>query len=163
MSIDAAGPKCSCGNIGCWERFASGTALAQEAIRRIKEGEDSSLPQMVEGRLEDITAETVSMAARSGDRLANEVIDRIASYLGTGLASLVNIFNPEVIVIGGGMAKMGERLLGPARSVVQERAFRLPSGVVRIVGAELGDQAGVIGAAIFARERKSPGGRDEDN
>jgi len=79
-----------------------------------------------------------------------------------GMVNLVNIFNPEMIIVGGGMAKMGDRLLNPARQLVMERAFQLPAQVVCIVPAQLGDDAGVIGAAIFARQQGlGLGGQDE--
>ena len=154
MTIDVNGPRCNCGNTGCLEVLASGTAVAKEAVRRIRQGEGSSLTGIVEGKIENITAETVSIAAQGGDSLASEVITQAATHLGTGLVNLVNIFNPEMIIVGGGMAKMGDLLLNPARRVVQERAFRLPARAVRIVPARLGDHAGVLGAAIFARQQK---------
>ncbi|MCL0092022.1 ROK family protein [Dehalococcoidales bacterium] len=150
MTIDANGPRCKCGNIGCLEILASGTAVAQEAIRRIGQGESSSLTEV---KIENITAETVSIAAQGGDPLALEVISKAATYLGVGMVNLVNIFNPEMIIVGGGMAQMGELLLNPARQVVTERAFKLPAQAVRIVPAQLGDNAGVLGAAIFARQQ----------
>ncbi len=152
MTIDANGPECNCGNFGCLEVLASGTAVANEAKRRIKEGEQSKLTDIVSGDPEGITAEKVAMAAQGGDRLATAVISRAATYLGVGMANLVNIFNPEMIIVGGGLSKMGELLLGPARQAVKQRAFPLCAGAVRIVTSELGDEAGVLGAAIYARQ-----------
>ena len=147
MTIDVNGPRCHCGNIGCLEALASGTAVAREAIRRIKQGRQSSLTKIM---VEDITAEKVGAAAEDGDPLALEVISEAATYLGVGMVNLVNIFNPEIIIVGGGMAKMGDLLLEPAREVVRERAFSLSAQMVRIVPAQLGDDAGVLGAAAFA-------------
>lgn len=155
MTIDVNGPRDKCGNIGCLETLASGTAVAKEAIKRIKRGEGSYLTEMVEGKIENITAEQVSAAAQSGDSLALEVIMQAATYLGVGLVNVVNIFNPEIIVIGGGMTQMGDLLFNPARKVVRERAFPVSSGVVRIVPAQLGNNTEVIGAAIFARQQKN--------
>jgi len=151
-TIDVNGPRCSCGNIGCLEMLASGTAMAREAIRRIKAGERSSPIKITKGKIENITAEEVSMAAQGGDSLALEVILQAATYLGVGLVNVVNVFNPEMIIIGGGMSKMGDLLLNPARQVVKERAYQLLAQAVRIVLAELGDNAEVLGAAIFARQ-----------
>jgi len=153
MTIDVNGPRCRCGNIGCLETLASGTAVAREAIRRIKQGRGSSLNQMVEGKVENITAEKVGVAARDGDSLALEVISEAATYLGVGMVNLVNIFNPEIIIVGGGMAKMGDLLLEPARKVVRERACSLSAQLVRVVLAQLGDDAGAFGAAVFAFEQ----------
>jgi glucokinase len=124
--------------------------MAREAIRRISCGERSILIEMVEGKVESITAEKVETAARTGDSLALGVISQAATYLGVGMVNLVNIFNPGMIIVGGGVAKMGELLLEPARQVVRERAFKLAAGVVRIVPAQLGEDAGVLGAAVFA-------------
>jgi len=154
MTIDVNGPRCNCGNIGCLETLASGTAVAKEAIRRISQGEKSSLTEIVAGEIENITAEEVSLAAQGGDSLASEVISKAANYLGVGMVNLVNIFNPEMIIVGGGMAKMGDLLLNPARQVVRERAFSLSAQAVRIVPAQLGDDAGVLGAAIFALQQE---------
>ena len=153
-TIDVNGPRCSCGNVGCLEMLASGTAVAQEAVRRISQGESSSLTDIVDGKVGNITAEEVGVAAQNGDSLALEVISKAATYLGVGMVNLVNIFNPEMIIIGGGMAQMGDLLLDTARQVVKERAFPLSAQAVRIVTAQLGDNAGVLGAAIFARQQK---------
>ena len=155
MTIDVNGPRCNCGNIGCWEMLASGTAVAKEAIRRISQGESSSLTEIVGGKIENITAEKISMAAQGGDSLASEVILTAATYLGVGMVNLVNIFNPEMIIVGGGMAKMGNLLLNPARQVVRERAFPLSAQAVRIVPAQLGDDAGAFGAAAFAFQQQT--------
>jgi len=160
MTIDANGPECDCGNIGCLEVLASGTAVANEAKRRIKQGGRSLLTDIVSGDLEGITAEKVAIAAHGGDQLAIDVISRAATYLGVGMVNLVNIFNPEMIIVGGGLSKMGELLLEPARQIVRQRAFPLCTGAVRIITAELGDNAGVLGAAIYARQQKA--GRSSD-
>ncbi|MBI2851776.1 MAG: ROK family protein [Chloroflexi bacterium] len=153
MTIDVDGPRCACGNTGCLEVLASGTAVARDAIRRLGQGDKSVLNEMVNGKVEDVTAEKVGLAAQNGDSLALAVISQAATYLGIGLANLVNLLNPEMIVIGGGLSKMGDLLLEPARQVVRERAFPLLSQAVRIVPAQLGDDAGVFGAAVFAWEQ----------
>jgi len=154
ITIDVNGPRCNCGNTGCLETLVSGTAVAKEAIKRIRQGEGSSLTKIVDGKIENITAEKVSLAAQGGDSLASEVILKAATYLGIGLANLVNIFNPEMIIIGGGIAKMGDLLLNSARQVVRERAFQLSAQAVQIVPAQLGDDAGVLGAAVFAFQQE---------
>jgi glucokinase len=158
MSIDVNGPKCGCGNTGCLEILASGTAVASDAIRRIHQGERSILSEMVGGKIENITAEMVGKAARSGDKVSRDVIARAAFYLGIGMVNIANIFNPEMIVIGGGMAELGEMIIEPGRRLVTERAFSISSRVVRIVTAQLGNEAGVYGAAAYALDK---GGRSE--
>ncbi len=150
MTIDVDGPRCLCGNSGCLEVLASGGAVAREAIKRVQSGEKSIITEIVGGKVEEITAETVSKAAEQGDPVALGVISKAAKYLGVGMANIVNIFNPEMLIVGGGMSKMGELLLAPARHQVQAHAFRLAAEAVRIVPALLGDDSGVLGAAAFA-------------
>ena len=152
MTIDVNGIRCNCGNIGCLETLASGTAVARETVRRLRQGEKSALTQMVEGNLEEISAEKVGLAAQRGDTLSLAMVTQAATYLGIGFVNLVNIFNPEMIIVGGGLSKMGDLLLEPARRLVRERAFPLLAQSVRIVPAQLGDDAGVFGAAAFARQ-----------
>ncbi len=158
MTIEVDGPQCHCGNFGCLEALASGWAVVREAKTRINQGEKSSIIELVDGRFESITAETVAVAARRGDQLAANIVRDAANYLGVGLANLVNIFNPELIVIGGGLSKMGNMLLKPARKVLKERAFTLPARTVRLVRARLGGNAGIIGAAAYVFERCSKRG-----
>lgn len=157
MTIEADGPQCHCGSFGCLEAMASGWAVAKEAMMRINRGEKSSIIELVDGRLERVTAEAVAMAARRGDQLACDIVAKAANYLGIGLANLVNIFNPELIIIGGGLSKMGDMLLKPARKVLKERAFRLPARTVHIVRARLGSNAGIVGAAAYVFDQKSEG------
>jgi len=149
MTIDINGPKCNCGSNGCLEAMASGTAMAAAAKSRLLSGEKSRLMEMVNGSIEAVTAKEIGAAAAEGDRLSIEVINRTAIYLGVGLANLVNIFNPEMLVIGGGVSNLGELLLAPARKVVLERAFAFPAQMCKIVRAELGDDSGVVGAAVW--------------
>ncbi len=156
MTIDDDGPLCDCGNRGCWETLASGTALAREARQQIKEGAKTSILDYADGDMEKVTAEVVYTAAQTGDNLAKELIARTGYYIGVGLANLVNIFNPELIVIGGGLSNIGDMLLGPAFKVAGERAFKEAYQAVRFATAELGRNSGVLGAAAFAlREMKN--------
>lgn len=151
MVLIVGGPRCGCGNFGCLEALASGTAIAREAVDRIALGTSTSITKCA-GEGNPVTAESVAKAAEQGDPLASEIISRAANYLGMGLVNVVNIFNPEVVVIGGGVARMGERLLGPARLVVCDKAFKLGSDAVRIVQGALGADAGAVGAAMYARQ-----------
>jgi len=153
MTIDLNGRHCACGNVGCLETLVSGRAIAGEAKRRLDQGEKSTLADIMAGKTDEITAEKVGVAARDGDSLALDIITKTGACLGAGLVNLVNIFNPEMIVIGGGVAKLGELLLEPARQVVREKAFPMSAQAVRIVTARLGEEAGIYGAAIFAREQ----------
>jgi len=158
MVIDDEGPQCNCGNRGCWETLASGTALAREVRNRIKEGAVTSILNYVDGDIDKVNAEAIHKAAQAGDRVASELITRIAYYLGVGLANLINIFNPEAIVIGGGLSNIGDMLLKPAFEEAGRRAFKQAYQAVRFARAELGGNSGVLGAAAFALEQiKSTG------
>jgi glucokinase len=153
MVIDDAGPLCSCGNRGCWEMLASGTALAREARRSIESGASTTILNKSGGDINKIDARLVHAAAIDGDGLAVELIQRTAYYIGVGLANVINIFNPERIVIGGGLANIGDMLLKPAYEEAGRRAFMLPFRAVSFVTAELGGDSGVIGAAAYARQQ----------
>jgi glucokinase len=158
MVINDEGPLCNCGNRGCWEALASGTALVREARHEITNGATTSILQLAGGDLEKINAEVIHQAAQGGDSLATELIARIAYYLGVGLSNLINIFNPEVIVIGGGLSNIGDMLLKPAFEEAGRRAFKQSYQAVHFACAELGRNSGVLGAAAFALNKlKEPG------
>jgi glucokinase len=152
MTIDENGPICNCGNRGCWETLASGTALAREASRRIEEGVKTSILKQVDGDLGQVTAQVIHAAALQGDKFARELIARTGHYVGVGLINLINIFNPELIVIGGGLSTMGDMLLAPAFKTAGQRAYKEAFQAVRFVTAELGRNSGALGAAAFAFE-----------
>jgi glucokinase len=150
MTISDEGPPCHCGNQGCWEALASGTALAKAAKKQIELGADTTILSFADGKIENVTAQAVHSAAEKGDPIANQLILKTAYYFGVGLANLINIFNPEMIVIGGGLSNIGDRLLKPAYEVAGKRAFNRAYRVVRFVHAALGRNSGVLGAAAFA-------------
>jgi glucokinase len=149
MTVDVHGPKCGCGNTGCLEMLASGSAIQRDTLACLARGEGSALAEIAKKRDNEIRVEDVAAAARAGDKLANEVIARAAFYLGVGFVNVINIFNPEMIVYGGGMAELGEMIVGPARKVAMERSFSISARSVRIVKAELANEAGIYGAAAF--------------
>jgi glucokinase len=149
--IDFHGPRCqgNCPNYGCVEAFASGTALAREAQRIAGERPRSALARaFAQGR--ELAGPLVTELAHDGDAGAIEAIELIGSRLGIAIASLVNIFNPEVVVIGGGVIAAGELLLAPARAEVGWRVLPPLRDSVRIVPARFGVEAGMIGAAALA-------------
>jgi glucokinase len=146
MSIDSTGRRCKCGNYGCLEAYASGSAIADRAVEGIDIGTETRLPDYVNGDLSAITAQVVYDAAHDGDEYALEVIEDTARFLGTGVANLINIFNPEIAVICGGVTAAGERLFAPLRKEVARRAFKPAVEVCRIVPGELPGTAGVYGA-----------------
>jgi glucokinase len=153
MTIEANGRKCKCGNYGCLEAYASGPAIALRAVEGLEAGMESLLPALVDGRLEDITAATVYEAVVLGDPYANEVMRETAKLLGAGIANMINVLNPEMVVIAGGVTRAGEHLFGPLRAEVRRRAFRSAQEACEIVSAQLPGTAGVVGAvAVFKQE-----------
>ena len=153
MTIDSNGRKCKCGNYGCLEQYASGPAIALRAAEGIEAGAETSLVDMVDGKLEDITAATVYEATVQGDAYAAEVMKDTARFLGAGVASIINILNPEMVVIAGGVTRAGDTLFEPLRAEVRRRAFRSAQECCKIVPAELPGTAGVVGAAaVFKLE-----------
>ena len=146
-TIDTEGRRCKCGNYGCLEAYASGPNIALRACEEIQAGAVSRLASYVGGDLRKITAQTVYQAAHDGDDLALEVVNDTAKFLGAAIANLVNVFNPEAVVICGGVTLAGDHLFVPLRREVARRAFKPAVSVCRIVPCELTGTAGVYGAA----------------
>lgn len=151
MTIDHHGPPCqgTCPGRGCLEVMASGTAIGREGTDAGRRDPESALGRAVAQR-GAVTGEEVAELALTGDPAACSVMAAIGRSLGAGIASVVNIFEPEVVVIGGGAAAAGDLLLDPAREVVAQRALRPSRDTVRIVQAALGEEAGMVGAGLFA-------------
>lgn len=157
MTIDSTGRRCSCGNYGCLEAYASGPAIAARAVEGIEAGVETTLPTYVDGDLTMITAQVVYEAAHDGDEYALEVVRDTSKFLGAGVANIINIFNPQVVVICGGVTLAGDRLFVPLRSEAKRRAFKPASDVCRILPGELPGTAGVWGAAaVFAQRTEAP-------
>ncbi len=153
MTINTTGRKCKCGNYGCMEAYASGPNIAARAVEGLETGVESILPELVEGRLEAITAATVYEAVVLGDAFADEVMKETAQVLGVGIANLVNALNPDVVVIAGGVTRAGDDLFEPLRKEVRRRAFRSAVQACRLLPAALPETAGLIGAAgVFKKE-----------
>jgi glucokinase len=150
VTIQATGPRCGCGNHGCLEALASGTAIQRRAREVANEQPDSALGQLAIDRR--VLGEDVTELAREGDEAAISVLKETGVWLGIGLAGFVNVFNPEVIAIGGGVARAGELILEPARQEVFLRARSPSRDLVRIQEATLGAKSGVLGAAALARD-----------
>jgi glucokinase len=149
--IDINGPPCqgNCPGRGCLEALASGTALGREGLAAAESDSDSVLAAMLaEGQR--IDGKAVTEAALGGDPTAIAVFDLIGTRLGSGLVTFANIFEPRMIVVGGGVMAAGDLLLDPARRVLRSRALR-PMNEIPVVAAELGPDAGMIGAAAMAR------------
>jgi glucokinase len=153
VTIQATGPRCACGNRGCLEALASGTAIQRRAREVASERPDSPLGRLAVKR--KVLGEDVTELARAGDEAALSVLDEAGRWLGIGLAGFVNIFNPEVIAVGGGVMEAGELILEAAREAVRLRARPPSRDIVKVQEASLGPESGVLGAAALARDPTS--------
>jgi len=154
MTVVPDGRRCACGNRGCWEMYASGTALARDAreLADIAPVAAARIMEIAEGNPDQLNGQIVTQAAREGDTASVEIYTSMGRCLGRGLANLAAVLDPNVLVIGGGVSEAGDLLLAPARQAFAEsltgRGFR-PVAEIRL--AELGPEAGLVGAADLAR------------
>lgn len=151
VCVEPNGHPCGCGSIGCIEQYASATAIVRITKEWFHDYPDTDLDEN-----EELTSEMVYKAGVEGDRLALAVFNRVGFCLGITLAGLINVFNPDMIVIGGGVAAGWELFSGTLKQTIMERAFRLPAEHAKIVRATLGDDAGILGAAslVFDSEHR---------
>lgn len=145
-SIDSTGRRCKCGNYGCLEAYCSGPAIAERAREAIESEESRAIMALVDGDPSRITAHVVYEAARQGDLVAREVVRDTARFLGAGLSNLINIFNPDIVVLAGGVTQAGDALFTPLRAEVRRRAFKPAVQACQIVSGALPVSAGVVGA-----------------
>ena len=146
-SIDANGRRCKCGNYGCIEAYASGPAIAERAREALRGDEgESILVTLADGDQRKITAQTVYEASKRGDVVAREVVRETGLILGTAVANLLNIFNPDIVVMAGGVTQAGDALFQPLRAEVRRRAFKPAWQACKIVPGALRLSAGVVGA-----------------
>jgi glucokinase len=150
-AIRAGGELCSCGRRGCWEAYASATALIRDAQIAAARNPESLLYKTVDGELGLITGKIVFDAADCNDKTAKEVVSSYIEYIAEGLANVVSIFSPDIIAIGGGISAQGERILAPVREKVKSLVYGNILNT-KIVAAELGNDAGIIGAAFLGRK-----------
>ena len=148
ITIDENGPLCSCGNRGCLEALAGGNAVAKSAIERIKQGSRSTLSAI--SPITAIRSENVIDEACRGDLLSQQILIEAGRHLGTAIAGLVNLFNPNIVIIGGNVARIGDLLLEPIRNTVQERSLKMASSHLRISTALLGKRSSGMGAIVQA-------------
>ena len=141
------GPICGCGDTGCLEAFASGPAIVALAEDYIRGGKSTKFRELANGA--PITPYIVCEATKAGDPVAQRIFTIVGEYIGIGLASVVNLLNPEKIIIGGGVADAGEYLFNPLTETLKKRAMKLAGETVKVVHAQLGNTAGVIGASLL--------------
>ncbi len=153
MVLEVSGPKCGCGNKGCFEALASRTAIFQQIKSGIKDGQKTLLTEMLGDDLADLRSGDLRKAIRKGDKFVDRIIESAAEYIGIATANLVNVLNPEVVVLGGGVM---EALSDEMMSVIVETAkdYAMPGALkgVEIIASKLGDNAGITGAAVLARK-----------
>jgi glucokinase len=151
--VEPGGPKCGCGNLGCWEQVAAGRAIDRLGRERACQHPDSGLMRLAGGNPDDVTGHVVTQAGQRGDAVAIGVLAEVGRRLGEGIAGLVNVLDPQIVVVGGGAAVAGDLLLEPARAAFvdavegEEYRPRVP-----LVAARLGNDAGAVGAAALALE-----------
>ncbi len=139
------GIKCTCGRLGCWERYASVTALINQTAEAMAAHPESTMKDYAEGH---ISGRTAFEAAKAGDKVAQEVVDTYINYVADGIANIINIFQPEILVIGGGISKEGDYLLNPIKKYARENAYCKKVAFTEIKIAEHQNDAGIIGAAL---------------
>src|SRR6266536_2949848 len=152
MLLDVNGPKCGCGNKGCFEALASRTAIFQRIKAGIKAGEKTMLTEMLGDDLEDMRSGDLRKAIRRGDKFVSKVIEQTAEYIGIGVSNLVNILGPEVVVLGGGvMEALSDEMMSVITKTAKDHAMPGTMKGVEIIASKLGDNAGITGAAVLAR------------
>ncbi|MNN37489.1 Glucokinase [compost metagenome] len=153
MNMYREGRPCKCGSSGCLGRYVSAVGMVRTFTEKLEEGRTSMIQQWVGDENDKITAQMISEAYDLGDSLAVEVLHETGKTLGFGLSNVINLLNPEIVIVGGGMSAADDRLLNSTRNTVQKHALQLSSKACKIVQGQLGKQAGVIGAAAYAQSK----------
>jgi glucokinase len=152
QTIIPDGPLCGCGNRGCLEAVASGSALTAEGVRILKSGQSARLHELVEGDASRLTPREMARAAGEGDEACCWAFDREAEYLGIAISNVIVTLHPQLIVLGGGVAEVGAVLLNRVREVVARRVHMMPTEDIRIEPSQLGEKAGMLGAMALAEK-----------
>lgn len=152
MVLEAAGPKCACGNRGCFEAFAGRAALFRKIQSLVKDGEKTVLTEMLGPDLADMRSGDLRKAIRKGDKMVERVIEEAAEYIGIACANIINILNPEVIVLGGGVIDaLEDEMMAIIVETAHDCALQGTDKGIEIVASKLGDNAGIVGGAVLAR------------
>ncbi|MGN1316538.1 MAG: ROK family protein [Acutalibacteraceae bacterium] len=150
MVINVDGIPCNCGRKGCWEKYASATALVSQAVEAMEGNKDSLLWKTCDGDLNQVDGRSIFAALDLGDEVAQAVIDRYLYYVAVGIANIINALQPETICVGGGISGQGEKILKPIREIVKSERYSVYADKqAAIVPAALGNDAGIIGAALL--------------
>ncbi|MFH1753252.1 MAG: ROK family protein [Candidatus Omnitrophota bacterium] len=154
IPLNEEGPRCNCGGTACIETYVGNRYMMRELTRKIKRGDSTVLKEMAGRDLSRLTPELLYKAARRGDRFAKDFWEELGVKLGIALAGIVNVFNPDCIIIGGGVASAGKFLFAPIRKTIKRRAMEVQSKHIRILKAKLGGDAGLVGAGILVETEK---------
>jgi glucokinase len=156
MVIEVNGPKCGCGNRGCFEALASRTAIFRKVQSAVKDGQKTLLTEMLGPDLADMRSGDLRKAIRKGDKFVEKIVEEAAEYAGIGIANLINILNPEIVVVGGGVIEALESEMMPTLTkAAKEHVMSGTMDGIRIEASKLGDHAGITGAAVLARRGTS--------
>jgi predicted NBD/HSP70 family sugar kinase len=154
ITVNESGPLCSCGNTGCLETLASSAAIIQNVRAAIEKGIDSKIRELIDGDLDKVSIELIAQAASEDDSLAYRVLQRSASYIGIGLANLVNLLNPKVVIFGGALFREIPQLIAdPLRRIIKQRSLEKSANEVQLVVSTLGSEASAQGAARLIAEK----------
>ncbi|MGL4980619.1 MAG: ROK family protein [Fusobacteriaceae bacterium] len=149
IKVERDGKLCGCGQKGCWEAYASATGLIRETVSRLVVNKNNLIYKMVEGDISKIEAKTVFDAAKEGDAFALDLVEYEADYIALGIGNVLNLINPEVIILGGGVALAGDILLKRVEEKLKEYALPITLKGLKIKQSELGNDAGVMGASAL--------------
>ncbi len=144
------GPRCGCGNFGCLETLASGPALVADGVRVMLAGQAPMLHERCVGDVGQVSPRLIGEAAAAGDAGCRDVLERYAGYLGIGVANVVTMLHPQLVVLGGGVSALGDLLLTPVRRIIRDRVGMFPPDDVRVEVSALADRAGLLGAVALA-------------
>jgi glucokinase len=154
MVIEVGGPKCGCGNRGCFEALASRTAIYRKLRTAVKEGEKTVLTEMLGADLEDLRSGDLRKAIQRGDKLVDRVIEEAAEYTGIAVANVINLLNPEVVVVGGGIIdQLEDQMMAIIVETAQDYSMPGTAKGIQILASKLGDDAGITGGAVLARQK----------
>ena len=153
MVLEVGGPKCSCGNRGCFEALASRTAIFRKIQSAVKDGQKTELTAMLGDDLKDLRSGDLRKAIKRGDKFVEKVVEEAAEYTGIAVANLINVFNPEIVVLGGGVIDALEsEMMAIITETAHDYALNKSASNVEIVPSKLGDDAGITGGAVLARK-----------
>ena len=152
MVLEVGGPKCGCGNRGCFEALASRTAIFRRIQAGVKDGQKTVLTEMLGGDLEDMRSGDLRKALRRGDKFVEKVIEEAAEYTGIAVANIINLINPEVVVLGGGVIEaLEDEMLAIIVETAHDYAMQGTDKGIAIIASKLGDDAGITGGAVLAK------------